>query len=191
MKVLLGILKAKIYNIPVVLGSATPSLESLNNVKQNKYKLLTLLKRASNLDLPRITIYDIKHTFNKSGKLIICLIEFRLLHEIEHVMAAILKSYKPNEIGVAIMYGNKNKSFEEKRYWRGPVWVNCNWIIYQGLKNKDNRFANQIKKKTIDLVKQKGFNEYFSCKTGKGFGATNFSWTASLFLDLILENKYE
>ncbi len=74
---------------------------------------------------------------------------------------------------------------------RSPVWINCNWIIYQGLKNKDNRFANQIKKKTIDLVKQKGFNEYFSCKTGKGFGATNFSWTASLFLDLILENKYE
>ena len=71
------------------------------------------------------------------------------------------------------------------------MWINCNWVIYQGLKNKDNRFANQIKKKTIDLVKQKGFNEYFSCKTGKGFGATNFSWTASLFLDLILENKYE
>ncbi|CAM3591083.1 primosomal protein N' [Paraphotobacterium marinum] len=63
----IGILKAKIYNIPVVLGSATPSLESLNNVKQNKYKLLTLLKRASNLELPRITIYDIKNTFNKSG----------------------------------------------------------------------------------------------------------------------------
>ena len=40
-----------------------------------------------------------------------------------------------------------------------------------------------------NLVKQKGFNEYFSCKTGKGFGATNFSWTAALFLDLILENK--
>ena len=45
------------------------------------------------------------------------------------------------------------------------------------------------KRKTINLVKQKGFNEYFSCKTGKGFGATNFSWTAALFLDLILENK--
>ena len=26
------------------------------------------------------------------------------------------------------------KKFEEKRYWRGPVWINCNWIIYQGLK---------------------------------------------------------
>ena len=79
--------------------------------------------------------------------------------------------------------------FEEKRYWRGPVWINCNWIIYQGLKNKNIKFANQIKRKTINLVKQKGFNEYYSCKTGKGFGASNFSWTAALFLDLMLENK--
>ena len=83
----------------------------------------------------------------------------------------------------------KHKKFESERYWRGPVWINCNWIIYQGLKNKNIKFAKQIKRKTINLVKQKGFNEYFSCKTGKGFGATNFSWTAALFLDLILENK--
>ena len=39
--------------------------------------------------------------FQKKGKLIICLIEFRPLKEIEHVMAAVLKSYKPSEIGVA------------------------------------------------------------------------------------------
>ena len=84
---------------------------------------------------------------------------------------------------------SNHRKFEEKRYWRGPVWINCNWIIYQGLKNKNIKFAKQIKRKTINLVKQKGFNEYFSCKTGKGFGATNFSWTAALFLDLILENK--
>ena len=95
-----------------------------------------------------------------------------------HKEKYLLSSVKPN-----------HQKFEEKRYWRGPVWINCNWIIYQGLKNKNIKFAKQIKRKTINLVKQKGFNEYFSCKTGKGFGATNFSWTAALFLDLILENK--
>ena len=83
-----------------------------------------------------------------------------------------------------------HKKFEEKRYWRGPVWINCNWIIYQGLKNKDKNFANKIKEKTINLIKKNGFFEYYSFKTGKAFGANNFSWTASLFLDLILEKKY-
>ncbi len=48
----------------------------------------------------------------------------------------IFSSIKPN-----------HKKFEEKRYWRGPVWINCNWIIYQGLKNKDKNFANKIKEK--------------------------------------------
>ena len=80
--------------------------------------------------------------------------------------------------------------YEEKRYWRGPVWINCNWIIYQGLKEKDNKFAQMVKSKTIDLVKKNGFYEYFNAKTGKAYGAKNFSWTASLFLDLILEKKY-
>ena len=67
--------------------------------------------------------------------------------------------------------------------------LNCNWIIYQGLKNKDKNFADKIKEKTINLIKKNGFYEYYSFKTGEAFGASNFSWTASLFLDLIFERK--
>ena len=100
-----------------------------------------------------------------------------------------LKKHSSKEKYLLSSVKSNHQKFEEKRYWRGPVWINCNWIIYQGLKNKNIKLAKQIKRKTINLVKQKGFNEYFSCKTGKGFGATNFSWTAALFLDLILENK--
>ena len=84
---------------------------------------------------------------------------------------------------------DRHKSFEEKRYWRGPVWVNCNWIIYQGLKNKDKKFAEIIRKKTLNLVEKKKFREYYSCKSGLGMGAKNFSWTAALYLDFKL-NSY-
>jgi len=84
---------------------------------------------------------------------------------------------------------SKHKSFEEKRYWRGPVWINCNWIIYQGLKNKDKKFAETIRKKTLNLVEKKKFREYYSCKSGLGMGAKNFSWTAALYLDFKL-NSY-
>ena len=59
-----------------------------------------------------------------------------------------------------------HKSFEEKRYWRGPVWINCNWFIYKGLKNKDKFFSDKIKNKTIQILEKKGFFEYFSCKSG-------------------------
>ncbi len=79
-----------------------------------------------------------------------------------------------------------HKNFEEKRYWRGPVWINCNWFIYKGLMNKDNLFSYKIKKKTIQMLEKKGFYEYFSCKSGKPMGAKNFSWSAALYLDLKL-----
>ena len=98
-----------------------------------------------------------------------------------------LKNYNQDKKYLFSSIKPNYKKFEEKRYWRGPVWINCNWIIYQGLKNKDKNFAKKVKKQTIDLVKKKGFHEYYSCKTGEGFGANNFSWTASLFLDLMLE----
>ena len=82
-----------------------------------------------------------------------------------------------------------HKSFEEKRYWRGPIWINCNWIIYQGLKNKDKLFSRYIKNKTIDLINRNGFYEYYSSKNGKAMGAYNFSWTAALYLDFVLNKN--
>ena len=84
---------------------------------------------------------------------------------------------------------SNHESFEEKRYWRGPVWINCNWFLYMGLKNKNKLFSEKIKKKTIQIIEKKGFYEYFSCKNGKPMGAKNFSWSAALYLDLKLNKN--
>ena len=46
----LGIVLAQKLNIPILLGSATPSLESVNNVQNGKYHHLVLSKRAGNDD---------------------------------------------------------------------------------------------------------------------------------------------
>ena len=95
-----------------------------------------------------------------------------------------LKNYNKNEKYFFSSIKPSHNSFEEKRYWRGPVWINCNWFIYQGLKNKDLKFSNSVKKKTIKLLEKSKFYEYFSCKNGQPMGAKNFSWSASLYLDL-------
>ena len=79
-------------------------------------------------------------------------------------------------------------TFEERRYWRGPIWINCNWLIYQGLIKKEPEYANEVKKKTLELIEEKGFHEYYSYKDGSVMGANNFSWSAALYLDLVLEN---
>ena len=78
----------------------------------------------------------------------------------------------------------KDKTFEETRYWRGPVWINSNWIIYQGLINKDKNFSELLKNKTLELLENKKFHEYYNFKNGDCLGANNFSWSAALYLDL-------
>jgi len=54
-----AVMRAKITGIPIVLGTATPSLETLQNVNQKKYQLLTLSERAGNASLPPITLHNI------------------------------------------------------------------------------------------------------------------------------------
>lgn len=76
--------------------------------------------------------------------------------------------------------------FNPQKYWQGPTWINTNWLVIDGL----NRYgyteeANELKKKTIELVDKSGFYEYFNPHNGLGAGASNFSWTAALTIDLL------
>ena len=99
-----------------------------------------------------------------------------------------LKKYNSQKKYFFTTVNPKDKTFEETRYWRGPVWINSNWIVYQGLIDKDKNFSNLIKNKTLELLENKKFHEYYNYKTGECLGANNFSWSAALYLDLKLNN---
>ena len=58
------VLRANIENIPVILGSATPSLETLNNAQQSRYGHLKLSTRAGGASLPSIKLLDIRGDTN-------------------------------------------------------------------------------------------------------------------------------
>lgn len=53
-----ALMRAKQANIPIVLGSATPSLESFHHAQLQRYRLLTLTQRATGAVLPKITLID-------------------------------------------------------------------------------------------------------------------------------------
>jgi primosomal protein N' (replication factor Y) len=53
-----AIKRAQLKNIPIVLGSATPSLETLTNSYQKRYQHLTLTQRATGAKLPETIIED-------------------------------------------------------------------------------------------------------------------------------------
>ncbi len=65
----LAIYRAKTLNIPIMMASATPSLESLYNYKLGKFHLYKLTKRAvSNAILPEINIVNLTHyPVNQAG----------------------------------------------------------------------------------------------------------------------------
>ena len=58
----MAVLYANILNIPIILGSATPSVESIYNAESGKYILHTLLERPNHATLPNIEIFDMKTT---------------------------------------------------------------------------------------------------------------------------------
>jgi glycogen debranching enzyme len=81
-----------------------------------------------------------------------------------------------------------SKQFDADRYWKGPTWVNMNWAIARGLRRYgEDGIADELTARTLDLLEQQGFAEYFSPLTGKGYGAPDFSWTAALALDLMYD----
>ncbi len=56
----LAVLRAKALDVPVVLGSATPSLETLANVAAGRYRSLRLTRRAGNARPPSLTVVDVR-----------------------------------------------------------------------------------------------------------------------------------
>ncbi|MCP8309918.1 MAG: hypothetical protein L6N94_00235 [Candidatus Methylarchaceae archaeon HK01M] len=76
--------------------------------------------------------------------------------------------------------------FRHITYWRGPIWVNTNWMLFQGLcKYNFKEHAERLREAVLDLVGDSRFYEYFDPYDGSGHGSNNFSWTASLTIDLI------
>lgn len=56
----LALVRAKVAAVPVVLGSATPSLETLWNIRQGRFNALKLTARAGGASLPTVELIDIR-----------------------------------------------------------------------------------------------------------------------------------
>ncbi|MCT4476812.1 primosomal protein N' [Peribacillus frigoritolerans] len=60
--------RAKSYRCPVILGSATPTLESFARAKKNVYKLLTLSQRMNKSALPAVDIVDMREELRTGNR---------------------------------------------------------------------------------------------------------------------------
>jgi primosomal protein N' (replication factor Y) (superfamily II helicase) len=63
----IAVMRAKMSNAVVVLGSATPSLESYFNARKNKYSLIELPDRVEKRPMPEVEIVDMRLEFQQTG----------------------------------------------------------------------------------------------------------------------------
>ncbi len=63
-----AVMRARLEGIPILLGSATPSLESWHNAQRGQYTLLNLPKRVLDLSMPRVDLIDMRHQAPYAGR---------------------------------------------------------------------------------------------------------------------------
>lgn len=76
--------------------------------------------------------------------------------------------------------------FDARRYWRGPVWSVCNFLIASGLRAAGHDdLADRIARDCLKLVARSGFAEYYHPDDGAPLGGRRFSWAAAIVLELL------
>jgi len=89
-----------------------------------------------------------------------------------------------------------NPTFDPINMWRGPTWVNVNWMVVEGLSRQGfHAEAKRLARKTVELVgpRYRGRTrirsprlwEWYHPLTGEALGNNQYSWSA-LVVDLIL-----
>ncbi len=81
--------RGKYHQIPVLLGSATPSLESYTRAKTGVYELLKLTKRVNN-NLPEVKLVDMTDEIKKGHRIISQILEDKIIDILDHHEQAII-----------------------------------------------------------------------------------------------------
>ncbi|MFD1937669.1 amylo-alpha-1,6-glucosidase [Nonomuraea mangrovi] len=83
--------------------------------------------------------------------------------------------------------------FDPDAMWRGPVWLNVNYLLIDGLRRSGHAdTARELRERTLAMVRDGGgLYEYWNPLTGRraGRATTGFGWSSALFLDLAQEDQ--
>ena len=98
--------RAQTLSIPLLLGSATPSLESLHNAKRGRYQHLRLLKRAGGAQLPSFHVIDMRNE--------------NVLHGLSHQLVRVIRRHLDAD-GQVLIYLNR------RGFAPTLLCQNCGW----------------------------------------------------------------
>jgi len=85
--------------------------------------------------------------------------------------------------------------YEPLRMWRGPTWVNINYLLIEGLKRSGyDELARDLRRRTLDLICcRDDIYEYYHPETGENppEAASTFGWSSAVFIDLAIQAAQE
>ncbi len=81
-------------------------------------------------------------------------------------------------------------SYNQVQMWRGPAWVNVNYLLQEGLERSGyDKVAKDLRDRTLEMIiNYPDIYEYYNPETGApGIkAATSFGWSAALFIEMVL-----
>ena len=170
-------------------GLDTGELEEWQQQSKRRFK-----EKFWNPDLQTFTPYDLRgnHPISQReiGAMVALYAEIATPHQ-AHKIDTYLCSLHARNFYICPSFDVDSSLFDSKRYWRGPIWPQMNWMLFHGLKHYGfEQTAQIVKSDLLELVSRSGFYEYFESQknlvknNSKGYGGDNFSWTAACVLDL-------
>lgn len=94
-----AIMRGKIEKIPVILASATPSIETYNNAKTGKYNHYKLESRFNNFELPQVEMIDMRSEKISATEFISTKLRLEIKHNLDNNLQSLLflnrKGYAP------------------------------------------------------------------------------------------------
>jgi hypothetical protein len=68
--------------------------------------------------------------------------------------------------------------WHQRRYWRGPMWINAAWLVWLGLVRLGyTEQAEELAARTAAAVRASGVREYYDPYDGRGMGQQHFAWS--------------
>jgi hypothetical protein len=75
--------------------------------------------------------------------------------------------------------------WHQRRYWRGPMWINAAWLVWLGLLRLGYQEpAGVLAARTVAAVRRSGLREYYDPYDSGGMGQDHFAWS-TLIMEMI------
>ena len=168
--------------------------EKINQLKNWQTKSIeTFNKKLFDEELGAYIHYDLRHEkplkYISSSSFAPLFANIPSKERAEVLVKTMMQKFGNDNQYLCASFDPTSELYNPKKYWRGPVWINLNWLLYKGLKQYGfNDISQRIKNDSITLIEKFGFYEYFDARKEQsetGYGGNNFSWSAALIIDMI------